>query len=327
MIEGRHEISSVSAEGISFSPGTPINVLIATRNGERTIGHVIDNLFSQPLPENTVLNLTICANGCTDQTVDVVREAYVRVPEAREDIQTQLIESDTPGHPHALNTMIRELDEPEIVIALNDDVFPSMGSLQALYLAMVENPELGAIGIQGRPIPTYRHKKASFAEKVGVAMINGQPDGAIGGNMCAFRPKAIGEFPDILSEDVFLTFKSLSETGGYGIVNIEGENVYYFLPKSLTDLVRDTVIHKTAERQFERRYPEHSDDYGALKQASKRRGIRNRFSHRLVENSEYSRSTRLTAVAVYRLADLITGFNEIMYPQVSAQYNRVNKSA
>jgi len=327
MIEGRHEISSVSAEGISFSPGTPINVLIATRNGERTIGHVIDNLFSQPLPENTVLNLTICANGCTDQTVDVVREAYVRVPEAREDIQTQLIESDTPGHPHALNTMIRELDEPEIVIALNDDVFPSMGSLQALYLAMVENPELGAIGIQERPIPTYRHKKASFAEKVGAAMINGLPNGAIGGNMCAFRPKAIGEFPDIISEDVFLTFKSLSETGGYGIVNIEGENVYYFLPKSLADLVRDTVIHKTAERQYEREYPEHKDNYVALKEASKRHGIMRRISHRLGESGDHSRMSRLMAVAVYRLADLITGFNERIHPQDSSNYTRVEKCA
>src|SRR3989344_2955279 len=145
-----------------------INVLIPAHNSERRVGGVIANLGRQWLPGEVLLRVMVCANACGDNTAVEAQRALNRIKKPGK-VETELIETSEAGQPQALNTIVARVPTGGRKlggIELQDDSFPGMVALAVFAAAACLHPELGAIGVVPRAIPTYRSKNAGWGEKV-----------------------------------------------------------------------------------------------------------------------------------------------------------------
>ena len=244
----------------NFAPGC-LAVIIPAHNSEKRIGMVISNLCVQPMPKGVDLEVVVCANACVDRTAEAAEKALDRLRRKRPGARTKLIVTSTPGEPQALNTMIEYLgEEREVVVGLNDDCFPTMGALACLGAAAMDNDRLGVVGVVPKPLPTYRGRSGKLAERIAVVDIELSRSGRelVVGRMYAFRPKIIGKFPNVMSEDGYMVWRSLTNhmSDGYGVIDESVAAVYHRVPTSFEDLLKQRRIYAMGKRQIIREYPD-----------------------------------------------------------------------
>ena len=226
---------------------------------------MIVNLKSQILPLNSRLKIAVCANACEDNTVYVAGKALKKISQTNKNIRTFLVETPKPGEPQALNRMLKNVIN-EIIIVINDDVELSQYSLAALFIAMKKNPKLGAIGIPSRPFPSLVGNKQILPVRIAnqISQLYLEKDITIVGRMYAFRKSFVNHFPNIMSEDNFLTYISLVRSSGYGIIKDGRSYVYYKPPSTYSDVFSQTFMHSVSGVQFFREYPDAMDMFYSI---------------------------------------------------------------
>jgi hypothetical protein len=292
-----------------------INIIIPTHKST-TVDTVIARIGEEPFPENTRVRLVVCANGARDGTAALASYALVAFHSKVPNSTFISVGTEVAGEPQALNQMValirdgaRTDHSDNIVIGINDDVLPTPGSICALYLAMLANPDLGSIGVVPKPIGY----EARLVSRIAAATQAGIGEDIIWGKMYAFRPSVIGDFPeDLIAEDLFMLHQSIVRSEGFGIIQDGQSFVHYTLPTNLRDVWRESLLHWRAASQFNRRYPE-IGIFSASK--SSRRRIR--------RQSEFGLAIRLLGALVSRNARLFISVSENLRPTGTAIRDRI----
>ena len=114
-----------------------LTVVFATRNGMRTLPHVLDAYLRLDAPEGG-WKLVVVDNGSTDQSREFVRSFSDRLP-------LTSISERKPGKNAALNAAI-PLIEGDLVILTDDDTIPRADWLQRMRVAADTHPDYSIFG-------------------------------------------------------------------------------------------------------------------------------------------------------------------------------------
>ncbi len=250
----------------------------------------------------------------------------VKLTVKRPNAKINLIECDQPGEPLALNRMIESIPSRNIVIGLNDDVFPTMGALATLYASMLDNPELGAIGVPPLPLglKTRRSWKRFVTNTADSIMHPPRNRATIIGRMFAFRPNIIGSFPDLISEDLYLMYASLLHTEGFGQLCDGKSYVYYRMPGKFRDIMRQYIIYYLGSSQFSKNYP---DYLGMLPEREQSNLTKNQRIYRLLfKDREYTLAQKITGRILARAALKIAKRIDRCNPPLTSKRPRILSS-
>ena len=103
---------------------------ILARNEEQNIGHTLDSLFGQSLFSNSddhfeAIEVICVANGCTDRTADIARQALDTHCSNRT-VTWRVCELEEAGKPNAWNEFVHSFsDQSADVIILHGCRYPS----------------------------------------------------------------------------------------------------------------------------------------------------------------------------------------------------------
>ncbi|MCS6912685.1 MAG: glycosyltransferase [Myxococcota bacterium] len=129
-----------------------ISIAVPAYNEERNIGLLIDSLRAQRTQRADIVEIVVIASGCTDRTVDIVRDR-----QGRQGTRVRLIcEPQRRGKVAAINTYLRLGDAHVDAICLcSADVLVAPDALEHLARCLLRHPEVGMCG--ARPVPTNGH--------------------------------------------------------------------------------------------------------------------------------------------------------------------------
>ncbi|GIE88900.1 glycosyltransferase [Actinoplanes regularis] len=165
------------------------SVVIAAHNEAAVIGRCLDSLLADAAPGE--FDVTVAANGCTDDTVRVAAARGVRV-----------IDLPDPGKPGALNAGdLAAAGFPRVY--LDADVILTTDGLRALAAACATHPAATArreLDLTGRPLlvrayfSVHRHLPALRTGLFGRGVIALSADGR----------SRFTTFPDLVADDLFV---------------------------------------------------------------------------------------------------------------------------
>ncbi|GAA2849129.1 hypothetical protein Acy02nite_01040 [Actinoplanes cyaneus] len=165
------------------------SVVIAAHNEAAVIGRCLDTLLADAAPGE--FDVTVVANGCTDDTVRVARDHGVRV-----------LDLPDPGKAGALNAG-DEVAAGFPRIYLDADINLSTSGLRALVAACASSPAATArreVDLAGRPLPVrayysvHRHLPALRTGLFGRGVIALSQDAR----------SRFERFPDMVADDLFV---------------------------------------------------------------------------------------------------------------------------
>ncbi len=126
------------------------SVGITAHNEEANIGHLLDALRNQLLREVEITEIIVVASGCTDRTVDIVKE-YMRVdPRIK-----LLVQERREGKTSAINLFLKHAQE-DICVLESGDTIPHETAIEHL-VRMFRDPNVGMTGAQKVPVNTPDH--------------------------------------------------------------------------------------------------------------------------------------------------------------------------
>ncbi len=138
--------------GVQDSPETKIkcSVGITAHNEEANIGQLLEALLNQELYRAEITEIIVVASGCTDRTVDIVREYMQRHPHIKLFVQER-----REGKSSAVNVFLRHAQE-DICVLESGDTCPRLDTIEKL-VRMFADPQVGMVGAQKVPVNTPDH--------------------------------------------------------------------------------------------------------------------------------------------------------------------------
>jgi biofilm PGA synthesis N-glycosyltransferase PgaC len=129
-----------------------VSVAVPAYNEGRNIGLLIDSLRAQRTRRAQIVEIVVIASGCTDDTVEVVKER-----QRRHGTRVRLIiEPVRRGKVAAINTYLRHGDsQVDAVCLCSADLLVSETAIERLAQCLLINHGIGMCG--ARPIPTNGH--------------------------------------------------------------------------------------------------------------------------------------------------------------------------
>ncbi len=129
-----------------------ISVAVPAHNEEANIGLLIDSLRAQRFRRAELSEIVVVASGCSDRTIDVVRER-----QKRRGAPVRLIEEPVRrGKVAAINTYLRHGDPRVSAICVcSADLIVAPDALERLTERLLDDPKIGMCG--ARPMPTNGH--------------------------------------------------------------------------------------------------------------------------------------------------------------------------
>jgi glycosyltransferase involved in cell wall biosynthesis len=162
-------------------PEVPValSVGIMAWNEEASIGAMLNSLFTQSIFAQLAARGERCeiiclANGCTDRTVEIAREIFVRMEREHPDragFSARVADIPVPGRNHAWNLFVHELSAHEsrfICLMDADIIFDQPRTLQLVLAELERNPRLG--GASDSPIKNIAgNARPSLRERLSLA--------------------------------------------------------------------------------------------------------------------------------------------------------------
>jgi|GEM_PF-6427266 len=223
-----------------------ISVCIPAHNEALTIKQIIENVLR--ISDVAVREILVCANGCTDQTVDIVTEL------AEQHRKIRLLIEEKASKINAWNRLVREATS-DIVVFFDADITFECHSIAPLVQASNHPNTLVASGVR---MPD-RNRITPERRFTGFIMHPLNQDYVYGGYYAFrksslldhFRSIGLNEMPDSISEDIFLTVSIPKNQ-----ITIIPEAVAYFTPPSKDELVRYFARGKAQLLDMQRRFPD-----------------------------------------------------------------------
>ncbi len=162
-------------------PEVPVvlSVGIMAWNEEASVGAMLNSLFTQSVFAQLAARGERCeiiclANGCTDRTVEIARELFVRMERdhpARDGFSARVADIPAPGRNHAWNLFVHELSAPEsrfICLMDADIIFDQPDTVRLVLAELEKNPRLG--GASDSPIKNIAgNARPSLRERLSLA--------------------------------------------------------------------------------------------------------------------------------------------------------------
>ena len=129
-----------------------VSVAVPAYNEERNIGLLIDSLRGQRTRRAEIVEIVVVASGCTDHTIDIVRER-----QQRRGVRVRLItEPVRHGKVAAINTYLAHGDpHVEAICLCSADLVVAPDAVERLVQNLLLNKDVGMCG--ARPMPTNGH--------------------------------------------------------------------------------------------------------------------------------------------------------------------------
>lgn len=212
-------------------------VLLPAHNEEavlpRTLRVLLDGLRGD-------VQVVVLANGCTDRTAEIAREAGV-----------QIVEVEMAGKVAALNAGDAAVPGSPRVYLDADIELP--GEQLNLILAALEK---GAVAAEPRPCLDL--EGASLAVRAWYAVwqaLHGQRPGAVGSGLYALSAEGrarFGEFPGVIADDGFVR----AHFAPGEIAEVAGASTRVRAPRSLRELVKIKTRSRLGNLELAQRFPE-----------------------------------------------------------------------
>ncbi len=126
------------------------SVGITAHNEEANIGKLLAAMRAQKLETVAISEIIVVASGCTDRTIEIIRE------HAAQDARIQLIAQDQrEGKTSAINQFLRAVQE-DICVLQSGDTLPREDSIENLVKPFAD-PKVGMTGAQKIPVNVPEH--------------------------------------------------------------------------------------------------------------------------------------------------------------------------
>lgn len=193
----------------------PCTVIIPAYNEEAVIARCLTRLFEAAPPDHA-MEVIVAANGCRDATVDAARGA---APQAQ---VIDLPEGSKTGAINAANAIASHF--PRIV--LDADVECSYATVQALAEALLEPGSMTAAPAISLDLDSADWMiRAYFRVWLKQPFANSGSGGAGCYAISEAALKQIGEFPDIIGDDIWIHTRFASEQKRYVMQDRDGKSV------------------------------------------------------------------------------------------------------
>lgn len=254
-------------------PLREISVCIPAHNESTLISRILENVLS--ISSEKLVEILVCANGCTDDTVEQVRKWSSKYSIIK------LIIEEKASKINAWNRLVDEA-KSDILLFVDADIEFEDQSVSHL-LGALENPHiLLASGIQ-QPAKRNNQLKKRFTGFIMCPLHQEYVYGAF----YAFRKSDLriyfsqigfNEMPKALSEDIFLTISVPKKQ-----LCIVTEAIAYFIPPSKDELIRYFARGKAQLIDLEKRFPDLVERF--RKERSLERSIFSIFKYKFLSNN------------------------------------------
>jgi len=135
---------------MSDLPAIRCSIGVTAYNEEKNVGHLLDALRTQELLRVVIGEIIVVASGCTDRTVDVVREKMAADPRVKLFTQEK-----REGKTSAINVFLSNAQE-EICVLESADTLPRSDTVENLVRPFFD-PKIGMTGAQKVAANTPNH--------------------------------------------------------------------------------------------------------------------------------------------------------------------------
>ena len=218
-------------EKISLSIGIPAH------NEEANIGRLLQNLLTQPLEDPVLLEeIIVVTSGCTDGTEEIVEEI------AGTDKRVKHIsEEERRGKSSALNIILRNAQDKDILVMLSADNLPEKGSLNNIIKPLIEEEKAGCVSSHPTPV-NDRNTLFGFVSHLiwdlhYALSLTGNVK--LTGEFYALKPSLVKEIPRVVNDDLYIEY--LIKKQGYGIKQALDAISYMRGPEALKDFLTQRI--------------------------------------------------------------------------------------
>jgi cellulose synthase/poly-beta-1,6-N-acetylglucosamine synthase-like glycosyltransferase len=244
-----------------------IDVLIAAFNEEGIIGKTIRSIASQTDIGHAQFTVHIIANGCTDNTVEEVRQTIHRMPK-KSNIAFNVYDLPETGKTKALNYGLEHVTSP-IVISIDGDTVLSPNCFSET-LALFEDPKV----MVGGPLPQMVISKPNCNRLIGKMQKTANICGRIyectapAGCMIAYRREVFDKYPlTIAADDTWLVFTAAYKYGWDAVRVTRDATVWVVAPQQWVDYIKQESRFLRVSNQLLEVFPEFKKVFKAQRQA------------------------------------------------------------
>ncbi|HKA91982.1 MAG TPA: glycosyltransferase [Haliangiales bacterium] len=211
-----------------------VSVAVPTYNEESNVGYLLDTLRRQETFLAQIVEIVVVASGCTDRTIEVVKE-HQRKP----GIPIRLIvEPVRCGKVAAINTYFRHGNaKVDAICVCSADVLVAPNAIELLVAPLHRHPDVGMSG--ARPIPT--NGKGTFLGEATRFLWNMHHRVALEapklGEMVMVRAGIVHDLPAESAVDE-ASLEQLVSADGYRLVYVPDAIVHNHGPETLREFVR-----------------------------------------------------------------------------------------
>ena len=207
------------------------SILIPAYNEEKNIGLLLNSLIQQKIYKPfEMVEITVIASGCTDNTESIVREF------CKKNEKIRLISTpERLGKANAINLFLKVCKE-ELIVMISADVLPADNYTINTLLQHLLDKEVGIVG--GRPVPinpssTLTNRISSLIWHIHHKISLYNPPKV--GEIVAFR-NVVERIPqDTLADEERLS--AIIQKKGYKAVYAEDAVVYNKAPEKISELI------------------------------------------------------------------------------------------
>jgi cellulose synthase/poly-beta-1,6-N-acetylglucosamine synthase-like glycosyltransferase len=230
-----------------------LSIGIAAYNEEESIERALEHIFKQSLWQKVPTDrkeIIICANGCTDRTVDIVRALQREHPEIK------LIEIKEKSKVKAWKRIVKSVNPKAKIIFFTDaDVIVHHKALERIWNAFRQEPKLYLVGgfaipavVEGTKDERMRRINEEYRKRV-LEEKPGHLSGALYGINVEHAREIAKRMPDnILIEDRFIQLVTPRER----YKKVFEAKVYFKPPQEMRDYLRERTRIAKGHRQLQK---------------------------------------------------------------------------
>jgi poly-beta-1,6-N-acetyl-D-glucosamine synthase len=211
-----------------------VSIAVPTYNEERNIGHLLDSLRRQQTFLAQIVEIVVIASGCTDGTIDVVKDR-----QSRSGTPIRLItEPVRRGKVAALNAYFRSRGpKVDAICVCSADLLVQADAIELLVQPLHRHPDVGMSG--ARPVPT--NGKGTFLGEATRFLWTMHHRVALEspklGELVLLRAGIVHGLPEESAVDE-ASLEQLVSAAGHRLVYVHDAIVHNHGPETLRDFVR-----------------------------------------------------------------------------------------
>jgi cellulose synthase/poly-beta-1,6-N-acetylglucosamine synthase-like glycosyltransferase len=221
-----------------------IGIGIAAHNEEANIGKLLQNLLTQPLEDSVLLEeIIVVASGCTDRTKEIVEEFAMKDKRVK-----HIMEEERRGKSSAVNLILKNAQDKDVLVMLSADNLPKTGSLKNLIKPLMEvtnyelrKEKIGAVSSHPTPVNDRNTLFGFIAHLIWdlhyALSLNGNVK--LTGEFYAIKPSLVKEIPRVVNDDLYIEY--LIKKQGYKIKQALDAVSYMNGPETLKDFLTQRV--------------------------------------------------------------------------------------